>query len=137
MERKSCANWGIVRHDLDSAARSQIRYGLVLAILAIEKFRWEHGGVLPNDLREVSPGAAVTDPATGQPYAYRLIAGGYEVYSVGTSRLGMVRLSASPIGRDAAPAAEMCRYAAWLYEFVSLGKRVWVQRNGGNSCMMS
>lgn len=71
-------------------AEAVARIRLARTVLAVERYRLKHGGVLPTSLADVSAelsGGVPEDPFDGQPLRYKqLSARGYTVYSVGADR---------------------------------------------------
>jgi hypothetical protein len=62
------------------------RLHLAQTALAIERYRLQNNGHLPEALEEVSgltPASARSDPFDGKPLRYRRLARGYMVYSIG------------------------------------------------------
>lgn len=72
----------IPSRELTCVAESRV----VATAVAIERFRRNHNGRLPSDLRELDDllsSEAKTDPFTGRPLVYRAEPQGYLIYSVG------------------------------------------------------
>lgn len=89
-------SWGSIQRDIPFAAFSlavQVdpiaqRRAIVTAV-AVERFRRDHGGSLPDKLTELVPSyvAAISvDPVTGEALRYRRDAISYSIYSVGNDR---------------------------------------------------
>jgi hypothetical protein len=63
---------------------AQVR--VAVAALAVERWRFAHGGQVPGSFAELAPNflpAVPADPFDGQPLRYKKLAGGYVIYSIG------------------------------------------------------
>ena len=57
--------------------------------VAVERYRRDHGELLPNDLQDLVPTylpAVPIDPFSGQEMRFAKVADGYVAYSVGSNR---------------------------------------------------
>jgi hypothetical protein len=74
---------GTTAAGLDLAARR-----VLVATLAVERYRRDHAGTLPPSLQALVPqyvGAVPTDPFSGDPLVYKPSADDYFLYSVDTN----------------------------------------------------
>lgn len=70
----------------EKGAEAVARIRIARTVLAVERYRLQHGGALPVSLDDLA-GGVPADPFDGQPLRYkRLPARGYAVYSVGKDR---------------------------------------------------
>jgi hypothetical protein len=83
---------------IPALARIAARNSVADAGLGVERFRLRHNR-LPDNLDALVPDLlpeVPTDPFTGQPIRYRIVSGGFVVYSVGEDRVDNGGLDEGP-----------------------------------------
>lgn len=98
---------------MDRDAENSARLRTAATALAIERFRIEYGGNLPEGLHGLAPDilpAVPIDPFTGEVLRYRKLAKGFVVYSVGADRQddGGIATTAKKRGASGASPADIC-----------------------------